>query len=248
MIHPEVCKLILQMARENPRWGYMRIKGELGKLGIRVSATSVAMLLRRFGVGPAPRRGPTWRQFLKAQASGILACDFFTVETAFLKTLSVLFFIEIGTRRVHVTVSTTNPDSSFVTQQARNLAMSLAEEGTQIGFLIRDRDAKFARSFDDVFISEGIRVTRTPIRAPKANAFAERRIETLRTECLDWLLILGPRLLDRILRIYVQHYNRQRPHRGLELQVPESLVPSKRATACPTSNGKISSVGSSTCA
>jgi len=122
-IDPEVCMLILQMARENPRWGYMRIKGELRKLGIRVSATSVAMLLRRSGVGPAPRRGPTWRQFLKAQASGILACDFFTVETAFLKTLYVLFFIEIGTRRVHVTVSTTNPDSSFVTQQARNLAM-----------------------------------------------------------------------------------------------------------------------------
>ncbi len=115
--------LILQMARENPRWGCMRIKGELRKLGIRVSATSVAMLLRRSGVGPAPRRGPTWRQFLKAQASGVQACDFFTVETAFLKTLYVLFFIEIGTRRVHVTVSTTNPDSSFVTQQARNLAM-----------------------------------------------------------------------------------------------------------------------------
>ena len=111
-IDPEVCKLILQMARENPRWGYMRIKGELGKLGIRASATSIAMLLRRSGVGPAPRRGPTWRQFLKAQASGILACDLFTVETAFLKTLYVLFFIEIGTRRVHVTVSTTNPDSS----------------------------------------------------------------------------------------------------------------------------------------
>ena len=167
-IDPEVCKLILQMARENPRWGYMRIKGELGKLGIRVSATSVAMLLRRSGVGPAPRRGPTWRQFLKAQASGILACDFFTVETAFLRTLYVLFFIEIGTRRVHVTVSTTNPDSSFVTQQARNLAMSLAEEGTQIGLLIRDRDAKFSRSFDDVFVSEGIRVTR------HANQGAER--------------------------------------------------------------------------
>jgi transposase InsO family protein len=221
------------MARENPRWGYMRIKGELGKLGIHVSATSVAMLLRRSGVGPAPRRGPTWRQFLKSQASGILACDFFTVETAFLKTLYVLFFIEIGTRRVHVTVSTTNPDSSFVTQQARNLAMSLAEDGTQIGFLIPDRDAKFPRSFDDVFASEGIRVTRTPIRAPNANAFAERWIETLRAECLDWLLILGPRHLDRILRIYVQHYNRRRPHRGLELQVPESLTSVEEADGVP---------------
>jgi transposase InsO family protein len=232
-IDPKVCKLILQMARENPRWRYVRIKGELGKLGVRSSATSIAMLLRRSGLGPAPRRGLSWRGFLKAQAAGILACDFFTVETAFLKTLYVLFFIEIGTRRVHVTVSTTNPDSSFVTQQARNLAMSLADEGTQIRFLIRDRDAKFCRSFDDVFASEGIRVIRTPIRAPNANAFAERWIETLRAECLDWLLILGSRHLDRVLRIYVRHYNRRRPHRGLELGVPESIGPIEEADGVP---------------
>ncbi|MGD0020298.1 MAG: integrase core domain-containing protein [Candidatus Limnocylindrales bacterium] len=191
------------------------------------------MLLRRSGVGPAPRRGLTWRGFLKAQAAGILACDFFTVETAFLETLYVLFFIEIGPRRMHVTVSTTNPDSSFVTGQARNLVMSLADEGTQIRFLIRDRDAKFCRSFDEVFVSEGIRVIRTPIRAPNANAFAERTIETLRAECLDWLLILGPRHLDRILAIYVQHYNRRRPHRGLGLQVPESLAPVEEADGVP---------------
>ncbi len=107
--------------------------------------------------------------------------------------------------------------------------MSLAEAGTRIGFLIRDRDAKFSRSFDDVFVSEGIRVIRTPIRASNANAFAERWIETLRAEGLDWLLILGPRHLDRILRIYVQHYNRRRPHRGLELRVPESLDPVEEA-------------------
>jgi len=134
---------------------------------------------------------------------------------------------------VHATVSTTNPDSSFVTGQARNLVMSLADEGTQIGFLIRDRDAKFCRSFDTVFVSEGIRVIRTPIRAPNANAFAERWIETLRAECLDWLLILGPRHLDRILRIYVRHYNRRRPHRGLKLQVPESLAPVEEADGVP---------------
>ncbi len=232
-IEPEVCKLILQIARENPRWGYMRIRGELGMLGIRVSATAIAMILRGSGLGPAPRRGPTWRQFLKAQASGILACDFFTVETAFLKTLYVLFFIEIGSRRVHITISTTNPDSCFVTQQARNLAMSLAEEGTQIGFLIRDRDAKFSRSFDDVFHSEGVRVIRTPIRAPNANAFAERWVQTARAECLDWLLILGPRHLDRILRIYLQHYNQQRPHRGLELLAPESQDPVEATNSVP---------------
>jgi transposase InsO family protein len=213
--------------------GYVRIKGEPGKLGIHASATSIAMLLRRAGVGPAPRRGLSWRGFLKAQAAGIFACDFFTVETAFLQTLYVLFFIEIGTRRVHVTVSTTNPDSSFVTQQARNLVMSLADEGAQIRFLIRDRDAKFPRSFDEVFASEGIRVIRTPIRAPNANAFAERWVETLRAECLDWLLLFGPSHLDRVLRVYVQHYNRRRPHRGLELGVPESLEPVAQADGVP---------------
>ncbi len=218
---------------EPPVGIHMRIKGELEKLGIRASATSIATLLRRSGVGPAPRRGPTWRQFLKAQAAGILACDFFTVETALLKTLYVLFFIEIGTRRVHVTVATTNPDASFVTQQARNLVMRLADEGTQDRFLIRDRDAKFCRSFDAVFASEVIRVLRTPIRTPNANAFAERWVETLRAECLDWLLILGPRHLDRVLRIYVQHYNRRRPHRGLALRVPEGLAPAEAADSMP---------------
>jgi transposase InsO family protein len=228
-IDPEVRKLILRLANENPRWGYLRIKGELAKLGIAVSATSIAMLLRRSGVGPAPRRGRTWPQFLKAQAAGVLACDFFTVETAFLQTLYVLFFIEIGSRRVHVSASTRNPDASFVTQQARNIVIQLADEGQPVRFLIRDRDTKFSRSFDDVFASAGIRVIRTPIRAPNANAFAERWVETLRAECLDWLLILGPRHLDRVLPTYVQHYNRQRPHRGLQLRAPERRAPIKQA-------------------
>src|SRR5674476_506380 len=223
-LEPEVRRLILRMAKENPRWGYMRIKGELHKLGIHVSATAIAMLLRSHGIEPAPRRGPTWSQFLKAQAQGIIACDFFTVETALLKTLYVLFFIEIGSRRVRVSVATSSPNSVFVTQQARNLAMCLSDEGASVKFLIRDRDAKFSRSFDDVFASEGIRVIRTPIRAPNANAFAERWVETLRADCLDWLLIFGPRHLDRVLRTYVEHYNQRRPHRGLQLLATESAA------------------------
>ena len=221
----QVRRLILRLAKENPRWGYMRIKGELQGLGIRVSATAIAMLLRSHGIGPAPRRGPTWSEFLKAQASGIIACDFFTVETALLKTLYVLFFIEIRTRRVHLSVATSSPNSVFATQQARNLAMCLSDEGASTKFLIRDRDAKFSRSFDDVFASEGIRVICTPIRAPNANAFAERWVETVRADCLDWLLIVGPRHLDRVLRTYVEHYNRKRPHRGLQLLAPETAAP-----------------------
>ena len=213
------------LAKDNPSWGYVRIQGELRKLGIRVGASSIKRLLLREGLGPAPRRGPTWGEFLRSQAEGIWACDFFTVETAFLKTLYLLFFIEVGSRRVRVSVSTSSPNSVFVTQQTRNLAMSLSDEGASIKLLIRDRDAKFSRSFDDVFASEGVRVIRTLIRAPNANAFAERWVETVRTDCLDWLLVLGPRHLERVLRSYAEHYNRKRPHRGLQLLAPESAVP-----------------------
>ena len=144
---------------------------------------------------------------------------------ALLKTLYVLFFIEIGSQRVHLSVSTSKPDSVFVLQQARDLAMSFSEEQRSITLLIRNRDAKFSRSFDDAFASEGIRVVCTPIRAPSANAFAERWVETLRAECLDWLLIFGARHLDRVLRTCVKHYNQKRPHRGLQLLAPESAAP-----------------------
>jgi transposase InsO family protein len=208
------------MARENPRWGYMRIKGECQKVGIAVAATTVKKVLRAAGLEPAPRRdGPSWSEFLRAQASGILACEFFTVETVFLRTLYVLFFIEVRTRRLHVTSSTRNPSGEFVAQQARNLSMDGALE--KVAFLIRDRDSKYTRAFDEVFISEGARVIKTPVRAPKANAFAERFVRTVRHEVLDLTLVLGRRHLDWILRRYAEHYNAQRPHRGLELRTPD---------------------------
>ena len=211
------------MARDNPRWGCLRICGELRKLGIRVGPTTIRMLLRRHGLGPAPRRsGPTWTQFLRAQAEGIIGCDFFTVETIRLKTLYVLFFIQLSTRRVVAAGVTAHPDSAWASQQARNVAMDLNDRGVSISFLLRDHDAKFTRSFDDVFRSEGGQILRTPIRAPKANAYAERWVQTVRVECLDWTLVLGRRHLLRLLRRYVRHYNQQRPHRGLALAVPEA--------------------------
>jgi putative transposase len=220
-IDPEVRALILRLARENPRWGCIRIDGELRKLGLRVSATTIRTLLRTARLGPAPRRtGPTWTEFLRAQADGIIACDFFTVETAWLRTLYVLVFIELGRRRIHLSPATAHPNSAWVTQQARNLAMALDDRSPAIRFLIRDRDAKFSRSFDQVIRSEGMRVIRTPFRAPNANAHAERVIETIRAECLDWTLILGRRHLDRTLRTYAEHYNRGRPHRALGLAPP----------------------------
>src|SRR6266508_4014708 len=214
-----VRELVCRMARENPRWGYMRIKGECRKLGVSVAATTVKKVLRAAGLEPAPRRdGPSWSEFLRSQAEAAWACDFFSMETAFLHTLYVLFFIEVGSRRLHVTTSTRNPSGEFVAQQARNLSMDGELEG--VAFLIRDRDSKYTRAFDEVFISEGARVIKTPLRAPKANAFAERFVRTVHHEVMALTLVLGRRHLHRILRCYAEHYNAQRPHRGLDLQTP----------------------------
>jgi putative transposase len=233
-IGSEVVALMLRMARENPRWGCVRICGELRTLGIRVGATTIRTLLRRRGLGPAPRRtGPSWTQFLRAQAEGIVACDLFTVETVRLKTLHVLFFIHLSSRRIVLAGVTAHPDSAWVTQQARNAVMDLGDRGVSIRFLLRDHDAKFTRGFDDVFGSEGGQVLRTPIRAPKANAHAERWVQTVRAECLDWTLVFGPRHLLWLLRGYVRHYNQQRPHRGLALAVPE---PEARERGSPQVN------------
>ncbi len=216
-IPDEVQDLILRMGRENPRWGCIRIRGELAKLGIRASATTIRTLLRASGLGPAPRRnGPTWSEFLRSQAQGILAFDLFTVETIMLRTMYVLFAVHLGSRRVHVLGVTGTPDSAWVTQQARNLAVGERLEG--IRFVIRDRDSKFSGPFDEVFRSEGVRIIK--IRAPRANAFAERWVRTVRNECLDWVLVRGIRHLERVLRAYARHYNDRRPHRGLDLAAP----------------------------
>ena len=190
--------VVLRLARENPRWGYQRIVGELNGLGIVVSATTVKKILRQAGVGPAgSRSGLSWRAFLRHQAQSMLAADFFTVETISLQRLYVLFFIELGSRRVHMAGCTTNPTGPWVTQQARQFAWTLQERPGSFRFLIRDRDTKFTRDFDAVFASEGIRIIKTPVRAPQANAIAERFVRTVRAECLDWLLIANRRHLER---------------------------------------------------
>jgi putative transposase len=218
----QVQQLIVRLATENPRWGYQRIQGELHRLGVQVSATTIRMTLRRHGLDPTPRpTATTWRAFLRQQAARIMACDFFTVDTVWLQRLYVLFFIEHDTRRVHLAGVTANPDSRWVTQQARNLLLVLEERGRRVRFMLRDRDAKFTRSFDDVFRSEGGEVLMTPVQAPKANAYAERWVRTVRAECLDWLLIVGRTHLEQVLRVYVEHYNRHRPHRSLGLAAPD---------------------------
>ncbi len=189
------------------------------KLELRISATTVRTILLRHGLEPcSPPGGPNLDRFLRSQAAGILATDFFTVETIRLKTIFVLFSIELQTRRVHVVGVTAHPDSAWVTQQARNLAMDERLSGAR--FLLRDRDAKFSGPFDEVFRTEGVRVIRTPIRAPRANAFAERFVRTVRRECLDHTLIYGRRHLERVLQTYVAHYLAERPHRGLSWECP----------------------------
>jgi putative transposase len=217
----EIRELVLRLARENPRWGYQRIVGELVGLGVRLSATSFAKILRQAGVPPAGSRVQlSWREFIRAHAASIIACDFFTVETLWLGRLYVLFFLELGTRRVHLAGCTPKPDGRWAVQQARQFAWSLCERTTPMRFLIHDRDSKFSRAFDDVFRSERMEIIRTPFRAPQANAFAERWVGTVRRDCLDWLLIVSRRQLEHVLRLYVEHYNTHRPHRALKLAPP----------------------------
>jgi hypothetical protein len=211
---------VLRLARENRRWGHRRICGELTKLGLQVSPTSIRRLLARARLDPAPRwLGPSWREFLQAQAASIVACDFLTVETALLCCTYALFFVKPASRRVWLAGCTTNPDGGWVTQQARNLGLCFAEQ--QTCFLIRDRDSKYTGPFDEVFRSEQFRTLRAPIRSPKANAIAECFVRTVRADCLDWLLILNRRHVERVLRTRVDHYDHEQPHPGLGLQPPD---------------------------
>jgi transposase InsO family protein len=223
----EIRELVVRLAREDPGWGYRRIQGELVGLGIKLAASTVWTILQEARIEPAPKRVETsWPEFLRRQAASILECDFLTVDTLFLKRFYVLFFIELATRRVWLAGITTNPDSVWVTQQARNLLMRLDDEDIRPRFLVRDRDSKFSRDFDEVFRSDGIRVIKAPVRAPKARAHAERWVGSVRRECLDRLLIIGRHHLQHVLATYARHYNGHRPHRALGQRPPLRMLPS----------------------
>jgi transposase InsO family protein len=218
----ETQRTIIRLARENPTWGYRRIHGELARLGITIAASTVWATLKKAGIDPAPgRAAESWTTFLRTQAAGVVACDFFCVDTVVLRRYYVLFFIELDTRRVHFAGITTNPTGAWTTQAARNLLMGYDR---QIRFLIRDGAGQFITAFDDVFRSDGATTIRTPPYTPVANSYAERWVGTVRRELLDRTLVWNRGQLERLLRDYVEHYNTHRPHRSLEQRTPTANV------------------------
>jgi putative transposase len=200
-------------------------------LGHQLAPSTVWLILRRAGIDPAPRRAEqSWRQFLATQVEGILACDFTHVETVVLRRLYILFVIELATRRVWLLGVTASPDGPWVTQCARNLMMDLGDRADRFRYLIRDRDRKFAATFDAVFAAATIQIVRTPVRAPRANAIAERWIGSLRRELLDRILIVNRRQLHHALTVYVDHYNSHRPHHSLGQTPPDGRTSVPPAT------------------
>jgi len=224
-IPDELIALIVQLARENPRWGVVRIQGELRRLGHRVAASTIRKILRAHRIPPPAHRDESWRAFLRAHAATLLATDFFHVGGAItLQRLYIAFVIEIETRRVRLLGITAHPTSSWATQLAHNLGAELEQSGHRFTRLIRDRDAKFTTAFDAVFSSIGISVLPTAPQAPRMNAYAERFVRTVRNECTDRMLIAGERHLHTVLSEYVAHYNTGRSHQGhgMRLRAPDA--------------------------
>ena len=221
-VSAEIATLIERLATENASWGYQRIQGELLKLGHRVSASTIRRVLKALKIPPAPKRqtDKTWRQFMRTQASTMLATDFHVDCAVTLQRLYRLFVMEVGTRYVHILGTTASPDGLWTVQQIRNLLMDLGDRAADFRFLVRDRAGQFTASFDAVLADAGIQAVKIPPRSPRANACAERFVLTARTEVTDQMLILGPRHLRTILAQYEAHYNGRRPHRSRQLRPP----------------------------
>jgi hypothetical protein len=202
--------------------GHRRIQGELARLGHRIASSTVWQILHDAGIDPAPRRtGSTWREFLTAQAQGIIAADFLHIDTALGQRLYALVFLEHHTRRLHITGVTAHPTQAWTTQQARNLAADLGHRMESLCFLFRDRDGKYGQAFDAVFQAGDLRVVKSAPQAPRMNAHCERVIGTIRHELLDHILILGEAHARQVLRTFEDHYNRHRPHQARDQLPPD---------------------------
>jgi putative transposase len=223
--------LALRLATENPTWGYRRIHGELASLGYQIGASTVWKILKAARIDPSPRRsGPTWTEFLQAQAHAILAADLFHVDTITLTRLYAFFIVEHATRQVHILGVAAHPTGAWLTQLARGLTMDLDDAGKSFRFFIRDRDTKFTAMFDSVFRGAGIQVIKTPVRAPRANAIAERFVGSIRRELLDRILIINQHHAVSLLAQYQDHFNHHRPHRALGQASPLRTLPEPRQT------------------
>ncbi|MFE9751123.1 integrase core domain-containing protein [Saccharothrix saharensis] len=215
--------LVLRLAKKNPRWGHRRIQGELARLGHRIAHSTIWQILHDAGIDPAPRRcGPTWREFLTAQAQGIIAADFLHLDTVRGRRLYALAFLEHDTRRLHITGVTARPTQEWTTQQARNLAADLGTPMESLCFLLRDRDGKYSQTFDTVFQADDLRIIEGAPQAPRMNAHCERVIGTIRRELLDHILITGEAHARHVLKTYEHHYNRHRPHQARDQLSPET--------------------------
>ena len=215
----ELRQLIVRLATENPTWGHRRIQGELARLGHTLGKSTVWQILTDNGIDPSPNRSDvTWSEFLHSQAA--VACDFFTVDTGFLRRYYVLFFIHVPTREVFFAGVTANPTGAWTTQAARNLFIGHADRLEGARALVRDRGSQFVDGFDEVFRTEGFKILKTPIRTPVANTFAERWIGSIRRELLDRTIIWNRKQLDRLVRDYIEHHNRHRPHQSLKQRPP----------------------------
>ena len=236
----EIRELALRLAQENPAWGYRRVHGELCRLGHHVSEATVQRILRTRRRRRAPPNVDTsWRAFLRTQAHGLLACDFFHVNTIFLERLYVLFVMEVVTRHVHILGVTARPDGSWAAQQARNLLMDLGDRITSFRFLIRDRDTKFTSAFHEIFTAAGVTIVKTPPRTPRANCYAERWIRTARAECTDRMPVYNECHLRSVLGEYADNYNRHRPHQSRQQRPPDQDDQASTSLDMPVQRRKV---------
>lgn len=220
----EIRELVVRIARENVQWGYRRIVGELRKLNLSISKSTISRVLKEEGIHPEPGKGQTrpgdstWRKFIRLHMNTLVACDFFTkaiVTPLGIRTAYCLFFIHLGSRKVFLAPATYHANSSWMRRQAQNVASWCEEQGIHVDYLIHDRDRKFAKSFDALFDGRDVRVIRTPVQAPNANAFAESWVATVKRECLDYFVCFSRGHLDHIAQQFTQFYNQHRPHQGV---------------------------------